>query len=75
MSVPSEFSRFAAQMHSFRQSDEAREHFVSEILGKYQALTEEHTNLHNDYLSERDNRRNYQRLAEERQAQVVEFER
>ncbi|KAI0583435.1 hypothetical protein TUN199_05715 [Pyrenophora tritici-repentis] len=71
----SDYARLLHQMQSFRASDEAREQFVSEILSKYQALAEEHANLKNDYLSERDIRRNYQRTVDEKQALVGEHER
>jgi hypothetical protein len=46
-----------------------------EILSKYQSLAEEHSNLKNDYLSERDIRRNYQRTVEEKQSVVGDYER
>ncbi|CAE7195685.1 hypothetical protein P3342_009939 [Pyrenophora teres f. teres] len=75
MSDYNDYARILHQMQSFRLSDEAREQFVSEILAKYQALAEEHTNLKNDYMSERDIRRNYQRTVEEKQALVGEHER
>ncbi|EFQ91728.1 hypothetical protein PTT_11369 [Pyrenophora teres f. teres 0-1] len=75
MSDYNDYARLLHQMQSFRLSDEAREQFVSEILAKYQALAEEHTNLKNDYMSERDIRRNYQRTVEEKQALVGEHER
>ncbi|RYO31571.1 hypothetical protein AA0111_g4828 [Alternaria arborescens] len=75
MSNYSDYERFVHQMQTFRASDEAREHFVSEILAKYQALSEEHGNLKNDYLSERDIRRNYQRTVEEKQGLVGDYER
>ncbi|RMZ67131.1 c-x8-c-x5-c-x3-h type zinc finger [Pyrenophora seminiperda CCB06] len=75
MSDYNDYARLLHQMQSFRASDEAREQFVSEILAKYQALAEEHTNLKNDYLSERDIRRNYQRTVDEKQALVGDHER
>ncbi|KAL1795878.1 hypothetical protein ACET3X_006102 [Alternaria dauci] len=71
----SDYDRLVHQMQTFRASDEAREHFVSEILAKYQALSEELGNLKNDYLSERDIRRNYQRTVEEKQGLVGDYER
>jgi hypothetical protein len=46
-----------------------------EILARYQALSKEHFNLNSDYLSERDNRRNYQKTLEEKMAQVADYER
>jgi hypothetical protein len=46
-----------------------------EILAKYQALSEEHANLKNDYLSERDIRRNYQKTVDEKQSLVGDYER
>ncbi|KAF1828438.1 hypothetical protein BDW02DRAFT_512283 [Decorospora gaudefroyi] len=70
-----DFSRLLLQMQSFRASDEAREQFVSELLAKYQNLAEEHANLKNDYLSERDIRRNYQRTVDEKQSVVGDYER
>ncbi|KAF1844552.1 uncharacterized protein K460DRAFT_404844 [Cucurbitaria berberidis CBS 394.84] len=66
---------FLHEMQRFRASDEAREHLVSEILARYKSLSEEHTHLKNDYLSERDIRRNYQRTVEEKQNLVGEYER
>ncbi|KAF2826204.1 hypothetical protein CC86DRAFT_350727 [Ophiobolus disseminans] len=63
------------QLEAFRVSDEAREHLVSEVLEKYKVLSEEHANLANDYLSERDIRRNYQKAVDEQKQEVREYER
>ncbi|KAI4621707.1 hypothetical protein J4E80_004077 [Alternaria sp. BMP 0032] len=75
MSSYNEYERLIHQMQSFRASDEAREQFVTEILAKYRELSEEHANLKNDYLSERDIRRNYQRTVDEKQALVGDYTR
>jgi protein subunit release factor A len=45
------------------------------MIEKIKTLTEEHTNLKNDYLSERDIRRNYQRNVEEQKHEVSSYER
>jgi hypothetical protein len=37
-------------------------------------LSEEHNNLANDYLSERDIRRNYQKVVDEQRKEVREYE-
>lgn len=49
--------------------------YLQEIIEKFKALNEEYTNLKNDYLSERDIRRNYQRTVEEHKHQVSSYER
>jgi hypothetical protein len=46
-----------------------------EIIEKYRTLSEEHSNLKNDYLSERDIRRNYQRTVDEQKQEVSAYER
>lgn len=49
--------------------------FVQDMLDRYTALLEEHANLKNDYASERDIRRNYQRSVDQMQRQVAETHR
>ncbi|KAH7117752.1 hypothetical protein B0J11DRAFT_536605 [Dendryphion nanum] len=51
---------FAAHMEAFQRSDDARQRLLATVLEKYEELVREHTNLKNDYASERDIRRNYQ---------------
>lgn len=46
-----------------------------ELIEKFKDLSEEHANLANDYLSERDIRRNYQKAVEEQKLAVIEYER
>lgn len=46
-----------------------------EILAKYRDLSEEHGNLKNDYLSEREIRRSYQTAVQEKQNLVGDYER
>ncbi|KAH4895970.1 hypothetical protein HBH74_194040 [Parastagonospora nodorum] len=70
-----DLDRYSKQLDNFRASDDARERLVSEIIEKYKALSEEHTNLKNDYLSERDIRRNYQRTVEEQRKDVSAYGR
>jgi hypothetical protein len=45
------------------------------MLERYTALLEEHENLKNDYASERDVRRSYQRMADFAQQEVAETRR
>lgn len=45
------------------------------MLERYTALLEEHENLKNDYSSERDVRRNYQRMVDFAQQEVAETRR
>ncbi|KAJ5055957.1 hypothetical protein J3E74DRAFT_253569 [Bipolaris maydis] len=75
MSDPIHYSSFKEHMQRFRASDEAREQFVSELVAKYAALSDQYADLKNDYLSERDNRRNYQKTLEEKLALVADCER
>ncbi|KAH7411790.1 hypothetical protein DE146DRAFT_254622 [Phaeosphaeria sp. MPI-PUGE-AT-0046c] len=70
-----ELDSYARQFEGFRSSDEARERLVSEIIEKYKALSEEHANLRNDYVSERDIRRNYQRTVDDCQQKLHYYER
>lgn len=56
----SDMPDFAAHMDAFQRSDEARQRLLANILEKYEELFREHSNLKNDYASERDIRRNYQ---------------
>lgn len=46
-----------------------------ELVAKYAALSDQYADLKNDYLSERDNRRNYQKTLEEKLALVADCER
>ncbi|KAH8712139.1 hypothetical protein GQ44DRAFT_689294 [Phaeosphaeriaceae sp. PMI808] len=66
---------YSKQLEGFRASDEAREHMVSDLIENYRNLSEEHANLANDYLSERDIRRNYQKAVDEHKQEVREYER
>jgi hypothetical protein len=45
------------------------------MLEQYSSLLEEHTNLKNDYTSERDIRRNYQKAVDHMQRQVQDTHR
>lgn len=46
-----------------------------ELLEKYKNLSEEHANLTNDYLSEREIRRSFQKTKDEKQSLVDFYER
>ena len=46
-----------------------------ELIEKFKTLSEEHANLANDYLSERDIRRNYQKAVDEQKQEAREHER
>lgn len=46
-----------------------------ELVAKYEALSDQYSELKSDYLSERDNRRNYQKTLEEKLALVADCER
>jgi uncharacterized protein (UPF0147 family) len=46
-----------------------------EMLQQYSALLEEHQNLKNDYTSERDIRRNYQKSVEQMQRHHADTQR
>lgn len=48
---------------------------LQDVIERFKALSEEHANLANDYLSERDIRRNYQRNVDEQKQEVREYER
>jgi hypothetical protein len=48
---------------------------VKELIEKFSSLMREHSELQSDYLSERDNRRNYQSRAEEVHRAMNEHER
>lgn len=48
---------------------------AQDILSKYQILAREHATLKDDYSSEREIRRSYQRTVDEKQALVGEYER
>ncbi|UPX18547.1 uncharacterized protein EKO05_0008842 [Ascochyta rabiei] len=61
---------YLRQMDSFRAADHARETLVNELIEKFSSLLREHDELKSDYLSERDNRRNYQNRVEEAQRVV-----
>jgi len=45
------------------------------MLEQYTSLLEEHANLKNDYTSERDIRRNYQKAVDQMQRQVQDIHR
>ena len=45
------------------------------MLEQYTSLLEEHSNLKNDYASERDIRRNYQKAVDQMQRQVQDANR
>ncbi|KAF2266099.1 hypothetical protein CC78DRAFT_615404 [Lojkania enalia] len=66
---------YAAQMESFQRSDEARQKLLADVLQRYAMLMQEHTNLKNDYASERDIRRNYQNEVIRTQRQLAEIQR
>ncbi|KAH7392892.1 hypothetical protein BKA66DRAFT_457119 [Pyrenochaeta sp. MPI-SDFR-AT-0127] len=70
-----DFANILSRMESFRASDEAREQLFSELLEKYKNLSEEHANLKNDYLSEREIRRSFQKTKDEKIGLVEEYER
>ncbi|KAF2128803.1 hypothetical protein P153DRAFT_292341 [Dothidotthia symphoricarpi CBS 119687] len=70
-----DLDHYARHLQNFRASDEARERLVGELIQKYSSLLEEHANLKNDYLSERDIRRNYQTTVEEKRIIVGGYER
>lgn len=86
-----DFARLSQQMANFRESDQARDHFVSvrvasamyafgllisqELLASYKKLLDEHRDLRNDYDVERDNRRRYQNTVEQKHHLVGEYER
>jgi hypothetical protein len=48
---------------------------VQELIEKFSSLLREHSELKSDYLSERDNRRNYQSRVEEVHRAMSEHER
>ncbi|KAL5113657.1 hypothetical protein ACEQ8H_008472 [Pleosporales sp. CAS-2024a] len=66
---------YTQQIKSFRASDEARERLVCEIITKYKLLSEEHATLENDFQSERDIRRNYQKIVDEQKQDLANHER
>ncbi|KAF2688800.1 hypothetical protein K458DRAFT_414498 [Lentithecium fluviatile CBS 122367] len=66
---------FVSQMRGFQASDEARQKLFAHMLEQYTLLLEEHSNLKNDYTSERDIRRNYQKAVDQMQRQVAETHR
>ncbi|PSN67867.1 hypothetical protein BS50DRAFT_620322 [Corynespora cassiicola Philippines] len=66
---------FVAKMQGFQRSDDERQKLLADVLHRYAALTEEHANLKNDYASERDIRRNYQRSVDHMQRQVTDTQR
>ncbi|KAF1961397.1 hypothetical protein CC80DRAFT_488687 [Byssothecium circinans] len=66
---------FLSQMKSFQASDDARQKLFTDMLHQYTALLEDHSNLKNDYASERDIRRNYQKTVDSMQRQVAETQR
>ncbi|KAF2865562.1 hypothetical protein BDV95DRAFT_586041 [Massariosphaeria phaeospora] len=66
---------YVAEMESFQRSDDARQKLLADVLQKYAALTEEHVNLRNDYTSERDIRRNYQKHVDQMQRQLNDTKR
>jgi len=63
------------QVESFRASDAAREKFVHDILAGYKQLLREHSDLINDFHAEKDNRRRYQTMHDEKQTMVTEYQR
>ncbi|KAH7073765.1 hypothetical protein BKA63DRAFT_566941 [Paraphoma chrysanthemicola] len=66
---------YSRQLAGFRASDEAREQLVSELIEKLKHLSEEHAILQNDYSSERDIRRNYQRAVDDQKQAVSDYAR
>ncbi|KAF9701721.1 hypothetical protein EKO04_000380 [Ascochyta lentis] len=70
-----DLNSYLRQMDSFRAADQARETLVNELIEKFSGLLRDHDELKSDYLSERDNRRNYQSRAEEGQRVMGERER
>ncbi|KAF2640960.1 hypothetical protein P280DRAFT_469634 [Massarina eburnea CBS 473.64] len=66
---------FMVQMKSFQASDDARQKLFTDMIHQYTALLDDHENLKNDYASERDIRRNYQKAVESKQRQVAETQR
>ncbi|KAF2734178.1 hypothetical protein EJ04DRAFT_249625 [Polyplosphaeria fusca] len=65
---------FGTQMEGFRQSDEARQGLLHDILQKYAILMQEYTNMRNDYVSEKDIRRNYQNEIARTQSQLHDMQ-
>ncbi|KAF1923758.1 uncharacterized protein M421DRAFT_405072 [Didymella exigua CBS 183.55] len=70
-----DLNNYLRQMESFRAVDHARENLVNELIEKFSSLMREHLELKSDYLSERDNRRNYQSRVEEVHRAMSEHER
>ncbi|OSS48121.1 hypothetical protein B5807_06438 [Epicoccum nigrum] len=70
-----DLNNYLRQMDSFRAADHARENLVNELIEKLSSLLREQTELKSDYLSERDNRRNYQNRVEEAHRAVTEQQR
>ncbi|KAJ4340864.1 hypothetical protein N0V87_002218 [Didymella glomerata] len=70
-----DLNNYLRQMESFRAADHARENLVNELIEKFSSLLREHSELKSDYLSERDNRRNYQSRVEEVHRAMSEHER
>lgn len=48
---------------------------TQELIEKYRVLLEDNANLANDYMSERDIRRNYQKTVDEQKKVLLEVER
>ncbi|KAF2627044.1 hypothetical protein BU25DRAFT_411148 [Macroventuria anomochaeta] len=69
-----DLNNYLRQMESFRAADHARENLVNELIEKFSGLLREHAELKSDYLSERDNRRNYQSRVEEVHRAMSEHE-
>ncbi|KAF3002942.1 hypothetical protein E8E13_003727 [Curvularia kusanoi] len=70
-----DLNNYLRQMDSFRAADHARENLVNELIEKLSSLLREQAELKSDYLSERDNRRNYQTKVEDVHRAMMEQER
>ncbi|KAJ8115693.1 hypothetical protein OPT61_g2722 [Boeremia exigua] len=70
-----DLNNYLRQMESFRAADHARDNLVNELIEKFSSLLREHAELKSDYLSERDNRRNYQSRIEDAHRAVSDHER
>ncbi|KAF1917944.1 hypothetical protein BDU57DRAFT_514446 [Ampelomyces quisqualis] len=66
---------YSKELEGFRASDKARESLVSELIAKFQTLSEDYNNLKDDYASERDIRRNYQKTVDDQKQKVRDYER